>query len=629
MKFRKTRLMLAAAGMAMALPFSSLPVFASESEAEIFMDETQTENNAAAVMSDEEMNADGSLYMEQIQEAQDQADELSNNGLERNQADAITVVANGQRIQTGSIEDALKRVSGSGTITINKSISGQARIRSGQEVTININKDVIWDNNSSTVTQGSWQNSVIVNEGGKLAVHSQGTVTADASKPQSFAIYNMPGAQTELYGGLYTSRHGDYIILNEGTMALNHKVLVTKPVHGSQSAVLNGFRWDNPGNNPAAKMSIDKAAIYAPHGIALKNDTYGEATIHSGFLSAKTCPIQNVHSLQVHGGDFYTTAPNGYGIYNSPSTGKTPGGEYFAIGHASITGGNFYCKNIFQRDATILALRGTAPHSNAGREDHSCIDISGGTFWAKQNEIEDNLAEGHQLINHIAHRWKVVKTASDSVTPDQPGEELPDQDQTPEEDGSQTPSNPSQPSVPPKPSSPSGPSSPGSSGTGSGSSSSKPGKPSVPGGVEDEIEDLDSISLFRRYNPHSGEHFYTADLNEAQMLLDMGWKDEGTGWIAPSKSSAPVFRLYNPNAGDHHFTTSKEEADHLVSLGWKDEGIGWYSADEKDGLPLYHQYNPNAKTGTHNYTLDADEKDHLVSLGWKDEGIAWYGVKEN
>lgn len=368
MKFRNTYTALFTAVLAAAIPFTGCPVFAADFDTVLSSIEendafdvsgTSTEIGPDQKASfDAEMNDENGKspvpanlepekmpdYIQYMEEIQKQMDAVSNNGQERNQADAITVEYDGQSIQTGSIEEALKLVSGSGTITINKSISGQARIQSGQEVTININKDVIWDNNSSTVTQGSWQNSVIVNEGGKLAVHSQGTVTADASKPQSFAIYNMPGAQTELYGGLYTSRHGDYIILNEGTMDLNYKVLVTKPVHGSQSAVLNGFRWDNPGNNPAAKMSIDKAAIYAPHGIALKNDTYGEATIHSGFLSAKTCPIQNVHSLQVHGGDFYTTAPNGYGIYNSPSTGKTPGGEYFAIGHASITGGNFYCK---------------------------------------------------------------------------------------------------------------------------------------------------------------------------------------------------------------------------------------------------------------------------------------------
>ena len=64
----------------------------------------------------------------------------------------------------------------------------------------------------------------------------------------------------------------------------------------------------------------------------------------------------------------------------------------------------------------------------------------------------------------------------------------------------------------------------------------------------------------------------------------------------------------------------------LVKLGWNDEGTGWYS-DPKEQVPVYRQYNPNAKTGTHNYTTSKAERDYLVSIGWKDEGIGWYGAK--
>ena len=43
-----------------------------------------------------------------------------------------------------------------------------------------------------------------------------------------------------------------------------------------------------------------------------------------------------------------------------------------------------------------------------------------------------------------------------------------------------------------------------------------------------------------------------------------------------------MYRVYNPNAyamgmsGAHHYTASKEEAEGLVNMGWKDEGIAWY-----------------------------------------------------
>ena len=135
------------------------------------------------------------------------------------------------------------------------------------------------------------------------------------------------------------------------------------------------------------------------------------------------------------------------------------------------------------------------------------------------------------------------------------------------------------------------------------------------------------VSMYRLYNPNSGEHFYTANATERDNLSNLGWRYEGVAWNAPEISDIPVYRLYNPNAGDHHYTTSATERDNLVSLGWKYEGIGWYSTGN-DGQALHRLYNPNAKAaGAHHYTTNADERDNLISLGWRYEGIAWYGGK--
>ena len=136
----------------------------------------------------------------------------------------------------------------------------------------------------------------------------------------------------------------------------------------------------------------------------------------------------------------------------------------------------------------------------------------------------------------------------------------------------------------------------------------------------------ETVTMYRVYNKNSGEHFYTANKNERNHLVALGWRDEGVGWIAPKTSKTPVYRLYNRKAGDHHYTTNKKEKDHLVSLGWEYEGIGWYSDDAK-GVPMYRQYNKNAKSGSHNYTKSKKENDYLVSIGWRAEGIGWYGVK--
>lgn len=136
-----------------------------------------------------------------------------------------------------------------------------------------------------------------------------------------------------------------------------------------------------------------------------------------------------------------------------------------------------------------------------------------------------------------------------------------------------------------------------------------------------------SVSMYRLYNPNSGEHFYTASVGEKNNLVRVGWRYEGIGWIAPSTSSHPVYRLYNPNAGDHHYTLDKSERDMLVKKGWRYEGIGWYS-DDQQRVPLYRQYNPNAKAGAHNFTTSVTERNHLISVGWRDEKIGWYGIGE-
>ena len=133
-------------------------------------------------------------------------------------------------------------------------------------------------------------------------------------------------------------------------------------------------------------------------------------------------------------------------------------------------------------------------------------------------------------------------------------------------------------------------------------------------------------SMYRLYNPNSGEHFYTGNASEHDGLRSRGWTYEGVDWVAPVSSSMPVYRLYNPNAGDHHYTMNAAERNMLVNAGWKDEGIGWYSATNSGRAPLYREYNPNAKAGAHNYTLNKAEDSHLGSIGWKQEGLAWYAV---
>lgn len=144
--------------------------------------------------------------------------------------------------------------------------------------------------------------------------------------------------------------------------------------------------------------------------------------------------------------------------------------------------------------------------------------------------------------------------------------------------------------------------------------------------VQGTSTDNSNCTMYRLYNPNSGEHFYTANVVEKNYLVSIGWSDEGTGWTAPACSGTPVYRVYNPNAGDHHYTTNVAEKNNLVALGWNDEGIGWYS-DEAESSVLYRMYNPNCTgAGAHHYTTNYEEAKNLNNIGWRYEGHAWYGL---
>lgn len=156
---------------------------------------------------------------------------------------------------------------------------------------------------------------------------------------------------------------------------------------------------------------------------------------------------------------------------------------------------------------------------------------------------------------------------------------------------------------------------------------SKPTKPSSSSKPLTPPTSTPSKQSYRLYNPETGEHFFTTNKAEYDLLAgSKTWKSETSTWNAPEKSDYPIYRLCNPNTDDHHYTMNAGERDALVHLGWRDEGIGMYSADQ-NGQPVLRLYNPNAKVGSHHYTTSTSEKDHLVSLGWKFEGIGFYGLK--
>lgn len=90
----------------------------------------------------------------------------------------------------------------------------------------------------------------------------------------------------------------------------------------------------------------------------------------------------------------------------------------------------------------------------------------------------------------------------------------------------------------------------------------------------------------------------------------------------------PVYRLYNTKIGDHLYTTNKGERDILLTEkaaeGWTDEGIAWQAAVKSD-KPVYRLFDVKGKAG-HFFTADITIRDQYIANGWRDEGIAWYAT---
>lgn len=123
-------------------------------------------------------------------------------------------------------------------------------------------------------------------------------------------------------------------------------------------------------------------------------------------------------------------------------------------------------------------------------------------------------------------------------------------------------------------------------------------------------------SVYRLYNKNAGEHFFTANVEEGNNLLSLGWSYEGIAWKFPEGADTPVYRLYNPYAGNHFFTTNDTERVILANHGWIDEGIAFYSGGANSVFRLYND-------GFHMFTAEERERDALKVLGWKSEGTAW------
>jgi len=142
----------------------------------------------------------------------------------------------------------------------------------------------------------------------------------------------------------------------------------------------------------------------------------------------------------------------------------------------------------------------------------------------------------------------------------------------------------------------------------------------------------DTVPVSKFYNDTKkggdGEHLFTKDQDEISWLASLPtWNSEGVAWTAPVSSSTSVWRCYNPNSGEHLYV-DEGYADYLAGSGWNKEKVAFYSDDEM-GVPVYRLWNGTDGVGSHHFTTDEGEVEWLVGQGWTAEDVAFFGVKED
>ena len=142
-----------------------------------------------------------------------------------------------------------------------------------------------------------------------------------------------------------------------------------------------------------------------------------------------------------------------------------------------------------------------------------------------------------------------------------------------------------------------------------------------------EVEVLGAIPVYRMFNPINGEHLYTTDAYEVEVIYKtQGWGKEGIGWYSSPKGT-PVYRLYNPVLGNHLYTSDTYEISIITTKqGWLLDFDGEPVMYSSGDVPIYRLFNPGLQ-GQHHLTTDFNEYSVIPVWGWQQEGVAMNAVK--
>ena len=124
-------------------------------------------------------------------------------------------------------------------------------------------------------------------------------------------------------------------------------------------------------------------------------------------------------------------------------------------------------------------------------------------------------------------------------------------------------------------------------------------------GVDAHAQPSGTVALYRYYDPHTADHFYTTNYSELGAGIQ-GWRYEGVaGYVYATQhpGTVPLYRYYDGRAGDHFYTTNYAELEGGRG-GYAYEGVAAYvfpgeqrnttGANRAAVVPLHRYMNPGA-----------------------------------
>lgn len=142
-----------------------------------------------------------------------------------------------------------------------------------------------------------------------------------------------------------------------------------------------------------------------------------------------------------------------------------------------------------------------------------------------------------------------------------------------------------------------------------------------------------STPIYRVYSPSLNKHYWTASTAEKNALIQGGYLDEGTAFMANSASSNDGYPIKRFVKGTKHvWTVNEGERTVLLTQGYKDEGLVFHSLSPVASEPTANStqqsvYRLVSPLNKHFWTANRLERDALITYGrYTYEGLAWYGA---